>query len=79
MVIFASYKTNKKKCVLFIGLLFGCSYLLAYLITSPINSLNKKIIANKQFMILNKDGICKEVIIPDKGKNYKFSCDVIRK
>ena len=70
--------TNAKpKALLFSGLLILSSFTLAYLITSPIDLLNKKVIAHKQFMILDDKGVCKEVIIPHSGKNYKFKCDVI--
>lgn len=67
----------KRKALLFAGILVVTSFTLTYLLTKPIDLLNQKVIAQKQFMILDQNGICKEVIIPHHGKKYKFKCDII--
>ena len=71
------YKIDRLKTAICMGLIFICSFGISFLIFQPIHDGSTRIIKNKQFMILDDNGVCKEVIIPNKGKKFKFPCDIL--
>ncbi len=71
-------KKEKNKIVYLAFFLVTSSFMTSYFIVKPINEVRTRIVKNKQFMILDNDGICESIMIPQKGKIYKFDCSILK-